>query len=197
MSDLNRLSNVWMAVVEKDGPQGELTYPWIGAGMDGLCGIDWCACLHEGEEGKRPHFHIVVMLRDGKRIRGTTLLKDLSEHLGVDGGAIPLHVERIGLRVVYARSSALRYLVHADHPDKMRFPESSVFGDTAGVEAFRHAMSLGEPEVDALFLLELISKGARTLEISRAIGASNYCRLRWLIQDLRKEYAGGLYGEEE
>lgn len=195
MSDLNRLSSVWMAVVEKEGEQGDLLPSDVSAGIDKAIGFDWCAILHEGEEGKRPHYHLVLMMRDGKRIRGTTLIRDIGDWLGVDG--VPLRLERIGLRVVYARSSALRYLVHADDPSKMRFPESAVFGDTAGVEAFRSAMALGDPEVDALYLLELIAKGCRTLDIARSIGAANYCRLRWLIQDLRKEYAGGLYGDEE
>ena len=47
--------------------------------------------------------------------------------------------------------SRLRYLIHADNPDKFQYSADSVFGSPAGLKKFRECLNVSEDENDNVF----------------------------------------------
>lgn len=102
--------------------------------------IDYCGILHDqdlDENGnlKKPHFHVVLW---GIR----TSVKALSDRLSLPENYISIRG---------TRDSRLRYLIHADDPEKYQYSVDSVFGSPAGLKKFRESLNVSEDENDNVF----------------------------------------------
>ncbi len=102
--------------------------------------IDYCAILHDkdvDENGnlKKPHIHLVLW-----GIRST--VSALSSRLSLPENYISIRG---------TRDSRLRYLIHADDPEKYQYSVDSVFGSPNGLKKFRESLNVSEDENDNIF----------------------------------------------
>ena len=103
-------------------------------------GIDFCGILHDkdvDESGnlKKAHIHLVLL---GVRSYVSAISKRLD-----------LPENYISIRGT--QDSRLRYLVHADNPDKFQYSADSVFGSPAGLKKFQESLNVSEDENDNVF----------------------------------------------
>lgn len=110
-------------------------------------GIDFCGIIHDkdvDEAGniKKAHIHLVLW---GVQ----TSISSLSSRLELPENYISIRGTRV---------SRLRYLVHADNPEKYQYSSDSVFGSPNGLKKFRESLNVSEDENDnvysIIFLLE-------------------------------------------
>ena len=104
--------------------------------------IDYCGILHDkdlDENGnlKKPHFHVVLW---GIR----TTVNALSDRLSLPENYISIKG---------TRDSRLRYLIHADDPEKYQYSVDSVFGSPNGLKKFRESLNVSEDENDNVFAI--------------------------------------------
>ncbi|MBS7377348.1 MAG: hypothetical protein KIG42_05085 [Paludibacteraceae bacterium] len=103
-------------------------------------GIDFCGILHDkdvDETGniKKAHIHLVLW---GVQ----TTISSLSSRLGLPENYISIRGTRV---------SRLRYLVHADNPEKYQYSPDVAFGSPSGLKKFRESLNVSEDENDNVF----------------------------------------------
>ena len=122
--------------------------------------------LHDQEEEKKPHYHLLLMF-SGKKSLGQ--VHELVDSLGSER-VQPVHDTR----------AFARYLVHLDHPEKVQYPLTAI-------EAFSGACvaDLTAPTVDPL---------PEVLEYVRSEGLDSYSRLVDYCQIHRVEWLRSVTG---
>ena len=103
-------------------------------------GIDFCGILHDrdlDESGKLKKAHIHLVLWGVQ-----TTISSLSSRLGLPENYISIRGTRL---------SRLRYLVHADNPEKYQYSPDSAFGAPSGLKKFRESLNVSEDENDNVF----------------------------------------------
>ena len=105
-------SRTWMILLYEDDP----THKALLDG--GLADLDWnyAGRLHDKDDGVKPHYHIVVLFKDGRKNT------DIANDLGID---------KRWLRAWDRKKKALRYLCHRDNPDKFQYTTDDIFGTIA------------------------------------------------------------------
>lgn len=83
-----------------------------------LSELDWnyAGRIHDQEEGIKPHHHVVVLFKDGRKAA------DVAADLGIDVR---------WLRAWDRQKKALRYLCHRDNPDKFQYNTDGIYGTIA------------------------------------------------------------------
>lgn len=105
-------SRTWMLLLYEDDPTHK-------AVLDGkLADLDWnyAGRIHDKEDGIKPHHHIVVLFKDGRKNT------DIAEDLGID---------KRWLRAWDRKKKALRYLCHRDNLDKFQYSTEGIYGTIA------------------------------------------------------------------
>ena len=103
-------------------------------------GIDFCGILHDkdvDESGKLKKTHIHLVLWGVQ-----TTISSLSSRLGLPENYISIRGTRV---------SRLRYLVHADNPEKYQYSPDVAFGSPSGLKKFRESLNVSEDENDNVF----------------------------------------------
>lgn len=117
--------------------------------------VHWWTCNHlKGyyalhsldveEDGslKKMHYHIVLMFDSVKTL---DQVRELVQELGVD------YVEP-----VQAIGPMLRYLIHADNPEKKQYSADEV-GEFGGVRAYKEALDASDEDSDITQMVELFA----------------------------------------
>lgn len=83
-----------------------------------LSELDWdfAGRYHDSDPGVKPHCHIVILFKDGRKLADV---------------ACDLNLDSRWLRAWDSKKRALRYLCHRDHPDKFQYPTDGIFGTVA------------------------------------------------------------------
>lgn len=100
-------------------PEDETHYNAMEKLMAG--GYRYAAILHDKDvtedgETKKPHWHVVIVFPNQRTVNP----------IAKEFGIAPNY-----LQLSHDRDSALRYLIHADNPEKYRYDEEEVFGSLA------------------------------------------------------------------
>lgn len=105
-------SRTWMILLYEDDPTHK-------AVLDGkLADLDWdyAGRKHDQDEGVKPHHHIVVLFKNGRKAA------DVAADLGI---------EARWLRAWDRKKKALRYLCHKDNPNKFQYSPDGIYGSIA------------------------------------------------------------------
>ena len=103
-------------------------------------GIDFCGILHDKDVDefgnlKKAHIHLVLW---GVQ----TTISSLSSRLELPENFISIRG---------TRESRLRYLVHADNPEKYQYSPDVAFGSPSGLKKFRDSLKVTADENDNVF----------------------------------------------
>lgn len=102
-------SRTWMLLLYPDDPTHQ-------AVLDGtLFELDWnfAGRLHDMDEGVKPHHHVVVLFRDGRKAA------DVAADLGIDARWV---------RPWDSKKKAFRYLCHRDNLKKYQYSLDGIYG---------------------------------------------------------------------
>lgn len=105
-------SRTWMILLYEDDPTHKVVLD------ERLAELDWnfAGRIHDADEGVKPHHHVVVLFKDGRRNT------DVANDLGLD---------KRWLRAWDRQKKALRYLCHRDNPDKFQYSTDGIYGTIA------------------------------------------------------------------
>lgn len=105
-------SRTWMILLYDDDPTHKVVID------ETLPELDWnyAGILHDQDEGVKPHNHIVVLFKDGRK------KADVAKDLGI---------EPRWLRAWDKQKKALRYLCHKDNPTKFQYKPDLIYGTLA------------------------------------------------------------------
>lgn len=105
-------SRTWMILLYEDDPTHKLVLD------ETLADLDWnyAGRIHDQDEGVKPHHHIVVLFKDGRK------KADIAKDLGI---------EMRWLRAWDKQKKALRYLCHKDNPEKFQYHPDGIYGTIA------------------------------------------------------------------
>lgn len=105
-------SRTWMLLLYEDDPSHK-------AVLDGkLSDLDWdyAGRIHDQDEGVKPHHHIVVIFKNGRKNA------DVAADLGID---------KRWLRAWDKQKKAFRYLCHKDNSEKFQYSPDGIYGTVA------------------------------------------------------------------
>lgn len=132
-------SRTWMLLLY---PDYELHKPFFDFRLDEL-GIDYAGRAHDAEPSAKLHHHVVLCFQDQQTV------SPLSQKLGI---------EKRWLRPWDSKKKAFRYLCHKDHPQKVQYDPSGIYGpltDKAIAECNRGSKESEEEQLQKI--LECLS----------------------------------------
>lgn len=91
--------------------------------------------LHDQDEGKKPHYHLLLMFSSMKSL---PQVHNLTDQLGSKE-----------LQPSYDMRASARYLLHRDHPDKFQYPFSALEA-FSGAQALDLTQPLGDPSPEMM-----------------------------------------------
>ena len=127
-------SRTWMILLYEDDPSHKPV-------LDGkLSELDWnyAGRIHDMDDGVKPHHHIVVLFKDGRK------KADIALDLGIDSR---------WLRAWDRQKKALRYLCHKDNPEKYQYSSDGIYGTMA--EKAATACSKGDSQSEQQAVQEI------------------------------------------
>jgi hypothetical protein len=129
-------------------------------------GLQYWAILHDSDVDdngilKKPHWHIVLSMPRGKRLK--TLLNDIKNGLTLDD------INQVSIRDCVTLNGAVRYLIHLDDSDKYQYSSDLVLtNDLSTFNAFTHTYNNGS--VDSKSLIQLLVNSNTLLDVCNSLG---------------------------
>ena len=126
-----------------------------------------------------PHYHLFIKLRD--KYSKTTIINDIAKVLMCNKSLISTR------KFVQSMSACIRYLVHADNPEKKEYDIKDITTNDWNETLSLMSKGVSSYDLDIDYLIDLVRSSRSLTQVYKTLGMRNTRTYRAIISDLWKE----------